>query len=485
MAASHTHPIDIFVREFVKELNENNAAIFAGAGLSVPAGYVNWKRLLSPLAEELGVDIEREHDLVSLAQYHNNANGRGKLNQQLMDEIGVSREPTDNHKLLARLPISTYWTTNYDKLIEKALEQSGKIPDVKYTTNHLAMTKKKRDAVVYKMHGDIDHPDKAVITKDDYERYQMSFGPFINALSGDLISKTFLFLGFSFTDPNLDYVMSRIRIHFNEHQRQHYCIFKTCSRTDYDSDEDFNHAEIKQQLVINDLKRFQVKVLLIDSYEQIATILKRIEMAYRCNTVFLSGSAHVFEPWTRTKVESFLCKLGNILIERGYKLSSGIGLGIGNALITGAIQGIYQSNDGSISDRLIMRPFPQHIEDANERIEIWKQYRQEVIGYAGIAIFFMGNKKQDDSVVLADGCLKEFEIACKLGLIVVPIGASGHAAQELYRIVSAEYKKYYPQADQAFLDCIDQLNNATDDPDTLLSSLLTTIDLASKFQRLV
>ena len=130
MAASHTHPIDIFVREFVKELNENNAAILAGAGLSVPAGYVNWKRLLSPLAEELGVDIEREHDLVSLAQYHNNANGRGKLNQQLMDEIGVSREPTDNHKLLARLPISTYWTTNYDKLIEKALDQSGKIPDV-------------------------------------------------------------------------------------------------------------------------------------------------------------------------------------------------------------------------------------------------------------------------------------------------------------------------------------------------------------------
>ncbi|CDH26046.1 SIR2 family protein [Xenorhabdus bovienii] len=483
MASLNNQPIDLFIRDFVKELNENNTAIFAGAGLSVPAGYVNWKRLLTPLAEELGIDIEREHDLVSLAQYHNNANGRGKLNQQLMDEIGVSREPTINHNILARLPISTYWTTNYDKLIEKALEQAGKIPDVKYTTNQLAITKKKRDAVVYKMHGDIDHPDKAVITKDDYERYQMSFGPFINALSGDLISKTFLFLGFSFTDPNLDYVMSRIRIHFNEHQRQHYCIFKTCSRTDYDNDEDFNHAEIKQQLVINDLKRFQVKVLLIDSYDQIATILRRIEMTYRCNTIFLSGSAHVFEPWTRTKVEGFLCRLGHILIEKGYRISSGIGLGIGNALITGAIQKVYQNHGDSIADHLIMRPFPQYIKEVDERQRIWRQYRQEVIGYAGIAIFFMGNKSEGGKVVVADGCIKEFEIAHNLGLVVIPVGASGHAAQDIFESIKADYTKYYPQADAAFLEYIEQLNNTTDDPETLLSSLLAVIDFASKFQK--
>src|SRR5699024_4133065 len=159
-------------------LLEHNAGIFAGAGLSIPAGYVNWKSLLKPLADELGLDIEAETDLISLAQFHVNDNGRHRLNQEVLDQLDKSSAPTENHKTLARLPIETLWTTNYDKLIEKSLEETGKLPDVKYTVNQLATTRKGRDAVVYKMHGDVDHADSAVITKDDYERYFLEKGPY-------------------------------------------------------------------------------------------------------------------------------------------------------------------------------------------------------------------------------------------------------------------------------------------------------------------
>ncbi|NUO81259.1 hypothetical protein HUU05_14360, partial [candidate division KSB1 bacterium] len=41
--------------------------------------------------------------------------------------------------------------------IENSLERNGKVPDVKYTNKQLATTRPKRDAVVYKMHGDVDH----------------------------------------------------------------------------------------------------------------------------------------------------------------------------------------------------------------------------------------------------------------------------------------------------------------------------------------
>ena len=61
-----------FVENFVKQLEEENVAIFAGAGLSVEAGYVNWKKLLEPIAHKLGLDIDKEHDLISIAQYHLN-----------------------------------------------------------------------------------------------------------------------------------------------------------------------------------------------------------------------------------------------------------------------------------------------------------------------------------------------------------------------------------------------------------------------------
>ncbi|MFZ3421337.1 SIR2 family protein [Vibrio harveyi] len=471
--------IELFIKNYLNEINENNAAIFAGAGLSTAVGYVNWKELLRPLAEEIELDIERESDLVSVAQYHLNDNGRHKINQQLISEIATNREPSDNHKILSRLPISTYWTTNYDKLIEKSLEDFDKIVDVKYTNMHLAMTKPKRDAVVYKMHGDIDHPDTAVLTKDDYERYVIEHGPYVNALSGDLISKTFLFLGFSFTDPNLDYIMSRVRIHFKEHQRQHYCIFKKCNENEFRDKSSYQHAQIKQRLVINDLKRFQIKTLLVDEYSDITNILSRIEKNYRQKSIFLSGSAYEYGQWKRTDVEHFLCRLGETLVQKGYKISSGIGLGIGNAFITGAINAVYGFHKSQINEYLTMRPFPQYIEDTEKRKETWSKYRYEIIGTAGIAIFFIGNKQVDGKVVLADGMLEEFNIAKRLGLSLIPIGCSGYMANELWNDVVENVTSFYEKPSDSLVNALKELGEPVDKPEQLISKIIDVIDIVT------
>ncbi len=44
---------DVFIKNYIKALNNGDAAVFAGAGLSAPSGCVNWKQLLSEIAEEL------------------------------------------------------------------------------------------------------------------------------------------------------------------------------------------------------------------------------------------------------------------------------------------------------------------------------------------------------------------------------------------------------------------------------------------------
>src|SRR5258706_7486220 len=255
--------IEQFIKDYLKEIEENNGAIFAGAGLSAASGHVDWKALLKDFADELDLDIQKENDLISLAQYHlnRNANNRHALNQKIANEFHHGKKPNSNHEILARLPISTYWTTNYDKLIEKALENSGKIVDVKYTTQHLAKTIHGRDVILYKMHGDVEHPDEAIISKDQYEKYFHSHGAFINTLSGDLISKTFLFIGFSFTDPNLDYILSRIRVTFQNNQRKHYCFFREVKKSATETEKDFEYRKIKQALVISDLLRFNIHVL--------------------------------------------------------------------------------------------------------------------------------------------------------------------------------------------------------------------------------
>lgn len=47
-----------FLREYIKAIRDVNAALFAGAGLSRPSGFVDWKELLRPLAEDIGLNIE-------------------------------------------------------------------------------------------------------------------------------------------------------------------------------------------------------------------------------------------------------------------------------------------------------------------------------------------------------------------------------------------------------------------------------------------
>lgn len=468
-----------FVDSFLKEVEEENAAIFAGAGLSVPAGYVNWKDLLRPLADELDLDIDKEHDLISLAQYHCNkqSGNRHSLNQKLLDEFSAENSPTENHRILARLPISTYWTTNYDQLIETALKDAGKRPDIKYTVPQLATTKPKRDAIIYKMHGDIDHPDQAVITKDDYEKYASERGAFINALSGDLVSKTFLFLGFSFTDPNLDYILSRVRITFQKNQRRHYCVFKKRIKQPDESEKDFLHEKTRQNLAIEDLKRFNIKTLLVNDYPEITDILRHIEKRYRRRTIFISGSAHEYGEWSRESTEEFLYTLSKALIEQKFKIATGVGLGVGNSIITGAIEGIYRSKNGHIEDDLIMRPFPLAVSDDNERAKIWKEYRRDIISRAGIAIFILGNKLSADKVIPADGMKQEFEIARELGLTVVPVGASEYISRELWEQVEGDFDNFYPGASKELKNAFSDLGEKTDNPMNLVSRILEFINL--------
>jgi hypothetical protein len=473
---------EAFITDYLKELRANNAAVFIGAGLSRGAGYVDWVGLLAPVAAGLGLDASKETDLVGVAQFHvnANANNRHQLNQLLVNEFSDLHDPTENHALLARLPIGIYWTTNYDRLIERALETSGKRADAKYTVKQLATTRRGRDAVIYKMHGDIEHPADAVLTKDDYERYHRTHGPFISALAGDLVEHTFLFLGFSFTDPNLDYVLGRIRATFEGNQRRHFCLMKKRVRLPGESGKDYQYAINKQVLVTQDLMRFNIKTLFVDDYPEITTILRTIVNRFRRRTVFISGSAADYGRWGRATTEDFLVRLAAALIAGDYRIASGFGLGIGGAIVTGATQQIYSSKVRSIDEQLILRPFPVGITDPKERESTFQRYREELLAQAGIAIFVLGNKDASGTVTDAGGMQEEFELARRLGLHVIPVGASGFVSQKLWNQVMAGFGTFFPSAGSKIKGLFERIGKPTARPEDLLDPIIELVNLLSK-----
>lgn len=466
-----------FIDDYLSEVLAGNAAVFAGAGLSVPAGYVNWRELIRPLAEELQLNIDLESDLVGVAQFHVNANGanRHRLHKAVVEAISPTNPPTINHELLAQLPIRTWWTTNYDKLIETALRNEGKIVDVKSAVPQLATSRPGRHATLFKMHGDVDRPDEAVATRDDYERFPRDRDAFITGLAGDLVSKTFLFLGFSFADPNLAHVLTRVRLTYTNNQRRHYAVFKKRTQLPGENADEFAHHSLRQDLVIEDLKRFNMKVLLVDEYDEITEFLRVLVARFRRRTVFISASAADYQPWGRAAVFEFAENLGRRLVSSGTRLATGLGLGIGDALLSGALRELMRAN-GSIEESLILRPFPQ-IGQPGQRAEIWEEYRNGIISHAGIAVFLFGTKEAAEGIVLADGMEREFEIARDQGVAVIPVGSTGGTAKVLSDRVLADTGQFIPELGAGGPALIGRLAAPTQDLPALLDPLMEVISM--------
>lgn len=433
------------IRKYVEAIREGNAAVFAGAGLSCSSGYVDWKNLLRPLASDIDLDVDKENDLLSVAQFYRNRKGnRTPINQEIMNAFSKEADLNENVRILTRLPIFTYWTTNYDELIENGFKESNRNPDVKSESEQLSTIKPGRDAIVYKMHGDVNHPATAVLTKTDYELYENCRPLFRTALKGDLISKRFLFIGFSFEDPNLDYILGQIKSLLNEDVPEHFCFFRKVQRTDCADEEDFGYASARQEMQVENLQNYGIQTLFVASYGEITDVLREIEKALKIKNVFISGSADDFTaPWDRGSAEELASKLAGALVHEDCRITSGFGLGIGPAVINGALHVIYAEKFRHVDEHLCLRPFPQNISDPAERAERWKKYREDMLGETGIAIFAFGNKCDGaGNIIDANGCLQEFEIAKEKGNVIIPLGSTGYVARKILDEVKADIDNY-------------------------------------------
>ncbi len=456
-----------FYDTYLKAMDEGEVAIFAGAGLSQPAGYVNWKGLLKDIAAELNLDIDKESDLIALAQYHVNAKmSRSKLNRLLIEEFTKDTEVTPNHRLIARLPVDTIWTTNYDDLIESAFESIGKRADVKISQANIVNSKPNRNVTVYKMHGDISQPQDAVLTKDDYETYSTKRELFSTVLKAHLVSKTFLFLGFSFTDPNIDFILSRIRTLLGQDQREHFCVMRRIEKSKGKGKAlaDYEYEKRKQELRIADLRRYSIEALMIDEYKEVTTILKELNRRSHRKSIFVSGSAHEYAPLGQARIEKLTHDLGKEIIKRDYNLVSGYGLGIGGIVTLGALESVYSVKANKQTNRTVIRPFPQSPPQSMTREQLWTKYREEMISMAGFTIFICGNKFDSGKTVIANGVLEEFKISKALGKYPIPIGATGGAANKIWKEVTKDLDSFYPKGGvKGHFEILGNLNKSNDE----------------------
>ncbi len=444
-----------FVKSYALSIQKKEAALFVGAGISIPSGNLSWTKLIKPLADTLKININSYNDLVDITQYFLNDQGgnRSFINDRILDSMSDQQNNNQTLRAIAELSVSTFWTTNYDHLLENYLEKSGKKVDVKRNEASLTNNIRGRDATVFKMHGDKDDVNNTVITRDDFMNYTENHPNMSTALRGDFINKTFLFIGYSFNDPNLNYILGKIKRTNPTNQRRHFCIVKRIQKADsmyQDNDQQFQQDEVLQKYKVADLNGYGIKTVFVDSYDEISNILQDIKLKSLCNKVFISGSIGDYKDFDKASADKLIFKLAYSLVKKNFKVISGFGLGVGDNVINGALQAIDDSDHRSLDDNLSLFPFPMvnTNEEKEERAARWTKYRKKIISESGICIFLFGNKKTTDGkTVLADGMEEEFEIAESMNKFIIPVGFTKSLAQKLWEKFNENPPKYLSSTD--------------------------------------
>ena len=321
------------------------------------------------------------------------------------------------------------------------------------------------------MHGDVENPNSAVIAKEDYESYNDTHEMMLAKFKGEMCSKTFLFLGYSFSDPNIHHILARIRKVFDKHAKQHYCIIKRVPKKENGKKtKDYEYKLTKQDHQILDFKNYGVNVLLVDDYSDITEILAEIKRRVFMKNVFICGA---YEEETENKdiIATFATTLTTWLVERGFRIFSGFGKYFGGHVVKGAFDGCTLGEGKDFNKYVSLFPFPYNVNlDPDDRIKLYTRLRENMLANTHITIVLSGEKKDaDGKLIPSPGVMEEVSISRKQGNLIIPVGISGGAAAVIWAEMQGNTNKGYKTFD------FNALNQTWKNYDKIFSTLQNII----------
>lgn len=151
--------------------------------------------------------------------------GRGKLVNAVRRAVALGKEPSLALRALAELNFPLIITTNYDNLLEDALQLAKKEPSPAVVYQPRATARPEdplqdpspENPLIFKIHGDINAPESLVITDEDYIDFVLrmtapgEFNPVPDTFYFRLSKWPTLFIGYSLLDYNLRLLLKTLR----------------------------------------------------------------------------------------------------------------------------------------------------------------------------------------------------------------------------------------------------------------------------------
>ncbi len=198
----------IEIQEIIQGIFEFKIIPFFGSGMSARFGIKTWGELIDSLKKELN---STTIDFLDVAQEYQDKFGRNALIEKIKSETGQTDFKDEDlgihYEILAMNPPIIY-TTNWDKAIETAainirrkylkISSLANITEAPHYSN-----------IIVKFHGDFDSPENIVFSRSDYQNRLAIQHPLDILFRAHILGKKVLFLGYSFSDENIDFIFNK------------------------------------------------------------------------------------------------------------------------------------------------------------------------------------------------------------------------------------------------------------------------------------
>jgi hypothetical protein len=200
-----------------------------GAGMSLnavlPPGIKMplWGDLSKALADEL-TDYSPTGVLDSISAYEHEF-GRARLIERLVEILHLKdAQPGPAHKEFCTLPFDIVCTTNFDFLLERQYDLVPHQVHPLVDEEQLSINIGNAGTLLLKLHGDLRHPKRLVVTEADYDGFLANYPLIATYLSNQLITKTAAFIGYSLDDPDFRQLWNVVSNRLGKTRRMAYAI---------------------------------------------------------------------------------------------------------------------------------------------------------------------------------------------------------------------------------------------------------------------
>lgn len=273
--------VNSYINDIAKRLHDPNqygsASVMVGAGFSKNAVSLSensfspsWEELARKMYEALypfpekGDDIAKwdknmikkttGKNVLKLAEEFKVVFGRNKLDRFIEENIDDGKFiPGDLHFKLLELNWNDVFTTNYDTLLERAINNISVRKNYKIllSQNDLPGSTHPR---ITKLHGSIPNAKPYIICEEDYRTYPIKYAPFVNTVQQSMLETQLCLIGFSGDDPNFLNWLGWLRDNMGESCPQIYLcgVFSDMSESEKKMLESQNISVVNLEYLIDE-----------------------------------------------------------------------------------------------------------------------------------------------------------------------------------------------------------------------------------------